>query len=114
MTNGGATNRLRTQMAALKPQAAQYTGDQAGGRRPVAAADVQGGIERAEPGEVLGDRGEHVVGRAEGGVIELGGEQVVTPLGGGERLLGEFPERRPLGVEHEVSVTCPSRARSAA
>src|SRR5262249_19749693 len=79
--------------------------------RAGAAADVQGRVEGAERGQVVGDRLEHVVGGAERGVVELGGQEVVAALGGGQRVHGEFPERRPLGVEHVTSLAA---TRSAA
>jgi hypothetical protein len=78
---------------ALAGQGAQEAQGGAG-----AAAHVERAVDR---GLRVGERGlvDDVRG-AEGGVVELGGEQVIALLDGGERLAGELEEGGAFGVEH--------------
>lgn len=67
---------------------------------PGAAAEVDAPTERAERPYRPGHRVQHPLRRTERRVVELGREQVVAVLDGGERLDGEFAKGRALRGEH--------------
>ncbi|CAM5683905.1 hypothetical protein SALBM135S_05670 [Streptomyces alboniger] len=67
---------------------------------PRPAAHVEAGVEGPERAQRFGRRLKDPVGRTERRTVELRGEQVVAPLGGGERLNGQLAQRGTLGGEH--------------
>ena len=61
---------------------------------------------------MVGDGSEDFLGGAEGGVVELGRQQVVAPLRGGQGLHRQLGEARALRVEHRRAVLGTSRLSS--
>jgi hypothetical protein len=71
--------------------------------RPGAAAQIERPTGRVRT-QIERRRPEDLVGSAKGGDVELGGEEVVAPLGRGQSLAGQLPERRAPGMKQVKSL----------
>ena len=91
----GHVKHALAEVDAHHPLRASGAEDAHGGARP--AAHVECGSDMSDPGQ---RREQDLVGGTERGVIELGRNQVIAPLGRGEGLDGQFEERGTMGMKH--------------